>query len=161
MLPCCIQARFQTEAYISTHLNKTINEVVVEYTPTAEIVRPKPDFTYDTMPGMKKVFLFMPVSESVTLMRSFACWCVPCMHAWGPGEGTMDSNYICEDCESTELVWKETRIGRTDATGISNARQRSMSKARDLTRQLSAHFQKSNQPIWVAVQNRGEDDADQ
>jgi hypothetical protein len=32
-----MQARFQTEDYISSHLNKTINEVVVVYTPTDEI----------------------------------------------------------------------------------------------------------------------------
>lgn len=155
------QARFQTEEYTATHLNKTINKVVVEYTPTAEIVRPRPDYTYDRMPGIKKTFLFMPIREGVTLMRRFACWCGPCMRAWAPGEGSMDTNYLCSGCESPALVWKETSIARTDAAGISNARQRALNKARDLTKQLQSHFQKSNQPIWVAVQNRGEVDEDQ
>jgi hypothetical protein len=135
--------------------------VVVEYTPNENIKRPRVDRTYDSMPGMKKTFLFMPVREGVTLMRSYACWCKPCMQAWAPGEGTMDSNFVCQGCESPELEWKETPIGRTDAAGVSNAKQRSLAKARELTRQLRAHFEKSNTPIWVAVQNRGEDDPDQ
>ena len=160
------QARFATEEYISSHLNRTINEVVVEYTQNIEIIRPQPDYTYDSMPGMKKTFLFMPIREGVTLMRRYACWCMPCMQAWAPGEGTMDTNYVCKDCvcrdcESDELKWKETVIGRTDAAGISNSRQRSLNKARDLTQQLRAHFEKSDQPLWVAVQNRGEAEADQ
>lgn len=156
-----LQARFQTDEYLSTHLNKTINEVVVTYTNNAEINRPRVDHTYDNMPGMKRTFLFMPIREGVTLMRRYSCWCKSCMRAWAPGEGTMDTNYRCQDCESTELRWEEKPIGRTDATGISNARQRSLAKARELTRQLRAHFEKTNQPLWVAVQNRGEDDADQ
>jgi hypothetical protein len=157
-----LQARFQTEEYTQSSLSKTINEVLVEYTPTAEIVRPKPDHVYDSMPGMKKTFLFMPVREGVTLIRRFGCWCTACMHSWAPGEGTMDSSFKCEECDcSEELPWEERSIGRTDASGISNARQRSLNKARELTKQLQAHFEKSNMPIWVAVQNRGEDDADQ
>jgi hypothetical protein len=80
-----LQARFQTEEYTQSSLSKTINEVVVEYTPTAEIVRPKPDHVYDSMPGMKKTFLFMPVREGVTLIRRFGCWCTACMHSWAPG----------------------------------------------------------------------------
>ena len=69
------QARFQTEEYVSSHLGKTINEVVVNYTPTAKIKRPKPDHTYDSMPGMKKTFLFMPIRTGVTLQRDYACPC--------------------------------------------------------------------------------------
>jgi hypothetical protein len=155
------QARFQTDEYTSTHLHKTINEVVVQYTPNEKIERPRVDHTYDSMPGMKKTFLFMPIREGITLMRSYACWCMRCMQAWAPGEGTMDSNCVCHGCKSPQLVWKETAIGRTDAAGVSNAKQRSLAKARELTRQLRSHFEKSNTPIWVAVQNRGEDDPDQ
>ena len=56
-----LKASFNTDEYIETHLHKTINEVVVIYTPTAEIKRPVPDHKYAAMPGMKKTFLFMPV----------------------------------------------------------------------------------------------------
>ena len=73
----------------------------------------------------------------------------------------MDSNYICRGCVSPDLKWQETTIERTDAAGISNSRARSQNKARDLMKQLQAHFSRSNDPIWVAVQNRGEDDPDQ
>lgn len=156
-----MQARFQTEEYLSTHLNRTINEVVVEYTPNVEIKRPRVDHTYDSMPGMKKTFLFMPIREGVTLTRRYACWCMPCMQAWAPGEGTMTSTYCCQGCKSPALMWEETAIGRTDVAGISNNKQRSLAKARELTRQLQAHFEKSDQPLWVGVQNRGEDDPDQ
>ena len=155
------QARFQTDEYLSTHLNKTINEVIVEYSATVEIVRPQPDYRYDSMPGMKKTFLFQPVREGVTLMRPYACWCGACMRAWAPGEGSMDSNYVIRGCGSTELTWEEKAIGRSDAAGISNARQRSLNKSRCLAKQLQAHFEKTNQPVWVAVQNRGEDDPNQ
>lgn len=156
------QARFQTEEYVATHLNKTINEVLVDFVPTRDILRPHPEHAYDSLPGIKKTFLFMPVREGVVLMRKFACWCTWCMHSWAPGEGTMDTNYVCNDCESPQLQWEEASIARTDAAGISNARQRSLNKARALTQQLRDHFQKSNRPLWVAVQNRGiEDDVDQ
>lgn len=156
-----LKRRFETEEFQAAAVNKTIKKVVVLYSPTAEIVRPQPDHTYDSMPGMKKTFLFMPVREGVTLQRSFACWCNACMHAWAPGEGSMDSNYACKGCCSPDLKWRETSIGRTDAAGVSNARRRSLGKARELTKQLQAHFGRSSEPIWVAVQNRGEDDPDQ
>ena len=91
-------------------------------TETNEIERPRVDHTYDRMPGIKKTFLFMPIREGVTIMRALACWCSPCMQAWAPGEGTMDSNYVCHECESPQLPWKEMAIGRTDAAGISNKR---------------------------------------
>ena len=111
---------------------------------------------------MKKAFLFMPLREGVTLLRKYACWCASCMHSWAPGEGTMDTNFVCKGCKSSkELPWEERSIGRTDAAGVSNAKQRSLNKARELTKQLRAHFDKSSQPVWVAVQNRGEDDPDQ
>ena len=150
-----------TEVYISTHLSKVINEVIVVYSATAQIVRPQPDYTYDSMPGMKKTFLFQPVWEGVTLMRAYSCWCDACMRAWAPGEGSMDSNYVCNGCESAQLTWQERFIGRADAAGISNSRQRSQNKARSLAQQLQAHFEKTNRPLWVVVQNRGEDDLDQ
>lgn len=156
-----MQARFQTEEYRTSHLHKTINEVIVNYTATDEIIRPRPDYTYDTMPGMKKTYLFMPIREGVVLQRDFACWCYSCLRAWSPGEGSMDSNYVCKGCVSLHLPWRETAINRTDSAGISNARQRSLNKARELTKQLQAHFARSNQAVWVAVQNRGELDADQ
>ena len=113
------------------------------------------------MHGMKQTFLFMPIREEVTLQRKYACWCPACLQAWAPGEGSMDTLYRCKDCVSTNLIWKETAIGRTDAAGISNQRKRSQNKARELTKQLQSHFARSNQPVWVAVQNRGEDNSDQ
>jgi len=74
------------------------------------------------------------------------------MCAWGPGEGSMNSNHVCAGCKSPQLEWEEKEIGRADAARISNARQRSLNKARALAKQLQAHFEKTNQPLWVAVQ---------
>jgi len=147
---------------VQSHLNKTINEVVVLYTPTDKIIRPKPDHEYDKMPGIKKTFVFMPVREGVVLERKFACWCSACMHASGPGEGLalQSGSYVCAGCDS-DLPWKETSIQRTDAAGVGNAKQRALVHARALAGQLQRKFQQSNQPVWVAVQNRGEDDPDQ
>ena len=141
-----------TDEYVASHLNKTINEVVVHFTDTSEIKRPAHD--YDKMPGMKKKFLFMPVREGVVLQRSFGCWCKACMHASAPGEGSMDSNYVYVECESG-LPWKETSIERTDAAGVANRKQRTLNHARDLAQQLQCKLKQSNSPIWVAVENRG------
>ena len=157
-----IKARLNTEEYVQSHLKATINEVLVSYTATAEIVRPKPDHEYAAMPGIKKTFLFMPVRESVVLERKFSCWCSSCMRAGGPGEGLslQAGSFTCEGCTSG-LPWKETSVERTDASGVANSRARTLAYARQLAEQLERKFQQSNQPVWVAVQNRGEDDPDQ
>ncbi|EOD12551.1 hypothetical protein EMIHUDRAFT_120083, partial [Emiliania huxleyi CCMP1516] len=139
---------------------KTINEVVVSYTPTAEIIRPVGQ-DFESMPGMKKTFLFMPVREGVTLQRPFACWCDACMQASAPGEGTMDSNYRCHGCSSPGLRWRETSVARSDAAGVASSKARTRQLSRSLRDQLKAHFAKSTNAVWVAVQNRGEDDPDQ
>ena len=159
-----MQARFNTAEFVQSHLKKAINEVVVLYTPTAEIVRPVGQ-DFDPMPGMKKTFLFMPVAEGVTLQRPWACWCEACMQASAPGEGTMDSNFRCIDCASVGAEgcqWKETSVQRTDAAGVGHAKARTRQLARDLRDRLRAHFlSRPSQSVWVAVQNRGEDEPDQ
>ena len=155
-----VKARFNTDEFVQSHLKKTINEVVVSYTPTAEIIRPVGQ-DFESMPGMKKTFLFMPVREGVTLQRPFACWCDACMQASAPGEGTMDSNYRCHGCSSPGLRWRETSVARSDAAGVASSKARTRQLSRSLRDQLKAHFAKSTNAVWVAVQNRGEDDPDQ
>ena len=121
-----------------------------------------PDHKYAAMPGMKKTFLFMGVREGVILQRKFACWCHACMLVSGPGEGLMDTNYGCVACECADsLPWAETCIDREDAPGIAAARARTLAHARALAVQLKTAFSQSSEPVWVAVQNRGEDDPDQ
>ena len=86
------------------------------------------------------------------------------MKALAPGEGTMDSNYHCIGCASVGAEgchWKETSIERTDAAGVANAKARTRQLSRNLRDRLKAHFDLSEKPVWVAVQNRGEDDVDQ
>ena len=86
---------------------------------------------------------------------------VPRMQASAPGEGTMDSSYRCVGCSSEGLSWKETSVARSDAPGVAHAKARTRQVSRDLRNQLKAHFDKSDRAVWVAVQNRGEDDPDQ
>ena len=119
------------------------------------------------MPGIKKTFVFMPVRNSVVLERKWACWCYSCMHASAPGAGTAsdlvlkDQQFVCKGCTSG-LTWKETAVQRTDPAGVANARAKTLAHARDLAKQLKCKLcGQSNQPIWVAVQNRGENDPDQ
>ena len=65
----------------------------------------------------------------------------------------MDSSYHCAECTSDGLTWKETSVDREDAPGVANARMRALAKARELTRQLQAHFERDpDRPVWVAVQ---------
>ena len=73
----------------------------------------------------------------------------------------MDSNYHCIGCSSAGLDWKETSVQRSDAAGVGNAKARTRELARNLRNRLQAHFAKSDRAVWVAVQNRGEDDPDQ
>lgn len=153
-----LKARFDNDEYIQKHLNATINQIVITYTDTREIQRVTTN-KYTRMPGMKKTFLFMAVRDEVVLQRPFACWCPPCMKVCAPGDG-MDSNYKVMGCTSG-LQWKETVIAREDAAGVANARSRTRTHARSLRDQLLGHFMHSNTPVWVAVQNRGEDDLDQ
>ena len=188
-----VKATFNTDEYVATHLKKTINEVVVIYTPTSEVKRPAIEWKYSAMNGMKKTYLFMAVRDGVLLQRPFACWCAACMQASAPGEGSMDSNYKCMECESQELEWKETcaerEVGLTtaspppllyphphphpqpwpllspllqDAPGIAARRAVTLAHAKDQARQLAVNFEtEPGRAIWVAVQNRGEDDPDQ
>jgi hypothetical protein len=72
----------------------------------------------------------------------------------------MDSSYNVAGC-SSGLQWRETTIAREDAARVANARTRTRTHARSLRDQLITHFEKTNTPVWVAVQNRGEDDPDQ
>ena len=160
-----IKRRLNTDEYVQSHLNAVINEVVVTYTDTGDIVRPKPDHDYAKMPGIKKTFLFMPVRDSVVLERKFACWCSSCMHTSAPSDAgqalvLQGSSYVCQGCHSN-LPWKETSVERTDQAGVANDRARALTYARGLTYQLERKFAQSNQPVWVAVQNRGEVDPDQ
>ena len=136
------------------------------YTPTDKIQRPKPDHDYDTMNGMKKTFLFQAVRDSVILQRKFACWCPSCMHMSAAGEGEMDTAFRCVECETWKqaeegkgeyLKWDETSIARRDAAGVANERQRALVHSRSLRDQLLRKFEQSNEPIWVGVQNRGEE----
>lgn len=73
----------------------------------------------------------------------------------------MDSNYHCAACSSEGLSWKETSVQQTDAAGVANAKARTLQRSRELRDQLRAHFAKSDAAVWVAVQNRGENDTDQ
>ena len=66
---------------------------------------------------------------------------------------------MCEACSSEGLEWRETDVSReADAPGVAHERTRTRNKAKELRDQLVQHFERSNQPVWVAVQNRGEHD---
>ena len=161
-----LKATFENDEYVQSHLQKTINQVIVMFMPTEKIERPKPDHDYDTMDGMKKTFLFQVVSDSVILQRKFACWCASCVQMSSHGEGAMDSSYRCTECETWKqaeagngeyLKWTETSIARRDAAGVANDRARALANSRSLRDQLIRKFEQSNEPVWVGVQNRGED----
>lgn len=116
-----LHARFCTEDFKQSHSLATINELVVLYTPTGDITRPVGQ-KFTAMHGMKSTYIFMAIREGVVLQRRFACWCQACMKASAPGEGTMDSNYVCSECASPELTWRETVVEREDAPGIQERR---------------------------------------
>lgn len=155
-----VKARFQTQEFVEGHIGSTINEVVVIYTPFEEIQRDEvTDHMYESIPGIKKTFLFMAIRESIVLQRKFACWCYACMNASAPGEGTMDTAYRCQGCVS-DLPFEETSVDREDAAGVASRRARVLKHSRELRDQLVRQFERSTGKIWVAVQNRAEDEPD-
>ena len=158
-----LKASFETDEYVRSHSDRTINQVVVTYTPTGDIDR-SAEHEYEALPGIKKTFLFQAMRDSVLLERTYPCWCPSCAHMSAPGEGAMDSSYACPDCETwrwnrtgDDLPWKESSIARTDAPGRAKAKAAALTHSRSLRDQLVAKFKQSNTPVWVAVQNRGED----
>ena len=77
----------------------------------------------------------------------------------------MDSNLRCKECVSPQFPWTEKSVDRSDARGVANAQAKTRATARKLADQLvrpgGALQQAGNAGVWVAVQNRGEDDPDQ
>ena len=74
----------------------------------------------------------------------------------------MDSNLCVDGCCSPQLPWAEHSVERQDQAGIGHARTRTRAAARKLRDQLKGMFARGPQPhgVWVAVQNRGENDPD-
>ena len=66
-------------------------------------------------------------------------------------------------CWDARRIWfvLQPMLQLLNAAGVANARVRALKHARDLGEHLERKFAQSNQSVWVAVQNRGEDDPDQ
>ena len=60
-----LKARFNTAQFVEEHQNSTIREVVVQWTPTAEIKRPPVEFKYDSMPGLALLVVNVPACSSL------------------------------------------------------------------------------------------------
>ena len=76
-----VRAHFCNPEWVATHIDKTINEVVVTYASTAEIhaTRPAVEHVYDSLVGMKSSFMYMALSAGVVARRAFGCWCPACL----------------------------------------------------------------------------------
>ena len=117
---------------------------------------------------MKKTYLFWALREGVVAKREFACWCSACMQTSLPDLQARTVKQIthlhCPECESPELVWQEKTVDREDAAGVANARTRARVHARALASQLTRALDRKVGGVggvWIAVQNRGEEDPDQ
>ena len=126
-----------TDAYVQSHTNMVIDKVVVTYTDTFDITRPRPVTTSTTQCLGSRRYLSSCLYVSVVLERKFACWCPACMHASAPSKGLVlkDQKDVCEGCVTTDLPWKETSVERTDAAGVANRKQLALVHARDLASQ--------------------------
>lgn len=161
-----LTARFATPEWMQAHTEKTINEIVVTYADSTEIqaTRPSVEPKYARLVGMKQTFMYMGLRLGVVGQRAFSCWCPACMKASSPGQGTMDTSLRCFGCSSPHLPWVEKTVDREDAAGIANARTATRAHARSLASRLKTALSRQGpnaEGIWVAVQNRGEDDEDQ
>ena len=156
-----LRAKFQTQQFEEEHQKKVIQKVVVTYVDATQISRPVVRHKYARMPGMKKTFLFLAVRDAVVLQKTFSCWCDGCLHASAHGLVLKEDHFICEDCISPGLQWRETSVDREDSAGVAAARARTRARSRELRDQLRRSFAQCNAPVWVAIQNRGEDTVDQ
>ena len=159
-----LSARFSTYQFEIDHSQKVIKQVVVTFVDASLIIRPVIKHKFAQMAGMKKTFLFMAVRDSVVLEKRFSCWCHGCFNASLSNGGLVleRDRYICHDCvTSSTLSWKETSVPREDSPGIAHARAVTRNKARELRGQLARQLAHTSAPVWVGVQNRGEDSIDQ
>jgi hypothetical protein len=150
------------EEWTTKQMHLTLNKIVITYADTAEIeaTRSKPDHEYASLVGMHKSFCFMALAPGIVAQRAFACWCPACLHAVGRGQRSMDSYLKVNGCERKQACLKKS-IQREDAAGVANGRSRTRAHAKVCAGQLERDLHATSGGVWVAVQNRSEDDPDQ
>ena len=148
-----LRSVFDSEEWMSVHMDMKINQVVVMYLDAEEIVRPESPPVVSVCKGIltSYSFLFLGTQRHYA-MRRYSCWCPACsrVRGRGPASGTVSDGAFLKvpNCDRKELsVWKEAHFTVTQEAGI---QQRKKRVAEMITKELA----KAKPGAWGCVQAR-------
>ena len=123
------RATFCTPEWLREHAYLEINEIVVMYLDTSEIVRPAAPDDVSPVNGILSHYSFMMLSRYVYAMREWSCWCPACsrVRGRGPGLGTVSDGHLLRvpDCTHKKLtVWREGQFVISKSVGPANRKKR-------------------------------------
>lgn len=122
--------RFQTDEWKAAHADKSIHEIIVNYTPHDKITeRPVVEPAFEPLTGKMDSFSFLVLGRDQIARRRRSCWCEACFHV--RGRATLDAvgqDLLCKECTSaTPLPWHE-QSAKNLGTGLAGRRKEAQEK---------------------------------
>jgi hypothetical protein len=145
-----LSARFSTEAWQNDHKCGAINRIEILEATLGAIERPRIEEEFESIPGLRKSFGFLSISDGRVNHREFDCWCHSCIMAGGHSLGTMDCDSIISTCINAGKKahkWYQCDVARKDVCGVAGRRVSAQHEGHKLVARL-------NPGSYVAVQNR-------
>ncbi len=123
-----LRATFCTNEWLMEHVDSRINEMVVMYQSTDQVIRPPAPADVSVCKGIMSCFsfLFLGVSRHY-VKRPFSCWCKTCSRVRGRGFGSQSSgpDLLVAGCTRTkQTTWTEDQFTVTSSAGIRNREKR-------------------------------------
>jgi hypothetical protein len=114
--------------WLMDHVNTQINQVVVMYRSTEQVIRPASPTDVFVWKGIMSCFsvMFLGVPRHY-VKRPFCCWWKTCSRAWGQGLGSQssDPDLLVTVCTCTkQTAWTEDQFTVTAKSGIRNHEKR-------------------------------------
>jgi hypothetical protein len=121
--PSMVKTKWQME-----HVNTQINQVVVMYRSTEQVIRPPAPSDVSVYKGIMSCFsfLFLGVARHYA-KRPFSCWCNVCSRTRGRGLGSQSSgpDLLVAGCTCVnQTTWTEDQFTVTSSPGIRNREKR-------------------------------------
>jgi len=148
-----LRAVFDSQEWMSVHMDMKINQVVVMYLDIEEILRPVSPPVVSVCKGILTAysFLFLGTPRHYA-MRKYSCWCRACsrVRGRGPGNGTVSRGTHLDgpNCGHNKLtVWREDHFTMTKATGIEK-------RKKGVAGLIAKELTKAKLGAWGCVQTR-------
>ena len=124
-----VRATFCTPEWLREHTYLEINEIVVMYLDTSEILRPAAPDDVSPVNGILSHYSFMMLSLGIYAMREWSCWCWACsrVRGRGPNLGTISDGRLLRvpGCTHNKLtVWREDKFVVSRSLGYANRKKR-------------------------------------